>query len=135
MKTLVRTSLLALAAAWMLPAQNVSPTVKAKVPFEFTVMGRTLPAGDYVVNRSNNSATVILKCWEHKVSIIVPTDALTSAAPQEEGKLIFHRYGDQYFLSEVWGQGSDGRKLRQTKLERDLALGASPNRTVIAARR
>src|SRR5258706_6745574 len=108
MKTLVCCSLLALAAAWTLPAQITSPVVKAKVPFEFTVMGRTMPAGDYVVNHTFNSANVILKCQEHRVSVIVPTDALQSGAPHQQAKLIFHRYGDQYFLSEVWGECTDG---------------------------
>jgi len=135
MKTLVRCSLLALAAACLVPAQTTSAAIKAKVPFEFTVMGRTMPAGDYVVDRSNSSATVILKCQEHKVSVIVPTDAAERLATQQDAKLIFHRYGDQYFLSEIWGAGTDGRKLHKTKLERDLALRDSPNRTVIEARR
>ncbi len=131
MKTLVCCSLLALASAGTLPAQIHG--LKAKVPFEFTVMGRTMPAGEYVVDNANSSATVILKCREHSVSVIVPTDALQSAAPQEEAKLVFHRYGDQYFLSEVWGAGSSGRKLHETKTEHDLALRSAPNRAVIAS--
>jgi hypothetical protein len=119
----------------MLSAQVTSPVVKAKVPFEFTVMGRTMPAGDYVIDPANNASTVILKCREHSASIIVPTDTLQSVGPQDVGKLIFHRYGSQYFLSEVWGSGSQGRKLRQTKLERDLALRTAPASTVVAASR
>ena len=140
MKMLVRSSFLALAAAWIctqgtLPAQDTPPVVKAKVPFEFTEMGRTMPAGEYVIDPANNSASIILRCREHSVSVIVPTDGLQSAGPQDEAKLIFHRYGDQYFLSEVWSSGSSGRKLRQTKLEHDLALRDSPDRAVIAASR
>src|SRR5260370_21704408 len=101
MKHLVRCSLLALGAAITLPAQISESQIKAKVPFEFTVQGRTMPAGDYVVNHTNSTATIILKCQEHSASVIVPTNALVSPLPHQQAKLVFHRYGDRYFLAEV----------------------------------
>src|SRR5258708_11294895 len=115
-------SILALAAALALPAQDASRIVKAAVPFDFTVQGRTLPAGDYVIDQSANGSAMILKCRDRSVSAIVPTNHLQSSAPQAPGQLVFHRYGDQYFLAEVWSPGSWGRQPRTTKTERDLAL-------------
>ena len=41
---------------------------------------------------------------------------------QGESRLVFNRYGDQYFLSQVWMAGSDtGRDLFQSRNERNLA--------------
>src|SRR5439155_18133539 len=58
-----------------------------------------------------------------------------------ESKLVFRRYGDQYFLSQVWETGdSDGHELRksrrETGLERDMAKNtARPEMVAINGRR
>jgi hypothetical protein len=37
-------------------------------------------------------------------------------------KLVFHRYADSYFLTEVWnGDGKIGRQLLRSKAEKELA--------------
>jgi len=39
-----------------------------------------------------------------------------------EGKLIFHRYGDRYFLSQMWMPGNPtGRELPPSKAELETA--------------
>ncbi len=39
----------------------------------------------------------------------------------DKGKLVFHRYGQNYFLSEVWSGGeSTGRQLLKSKQERTM---------------
>jgi hypothetical protein len=44
------------------------------------------------------------------------------AASGVEGKLVFSRYGDRYFLSQVFSAGSGvGRQIPKSKLERELA--------------
>jgi hypothetical protein len=46
---------------------------------------------------------------------------------QSKSRLVFHRYGQTYFLAEVWREGdSGGRKLCQSKKERAMKreLGA-----------
>ena len=41
-------------------------------------------------------------------------------------KLVFHRYGDQYFLAEFWNLGSTtGYEFRRSKAEREIARSAS----------
>jgi hypothetical protein len=53
---------------------------------------------------------------------------LTSTSP----KLVFHRYGDEYILREVW-MGSSGYQLPQTSRERELASGRSGAATASAS--
>jgi hypothetical protein len=41
-------------------------------------------------------------------------------------KLVFHKYGDQYFLAQVWDEGSTtADNLMATKAERDAARTSS----------
>ena len=53
------------------------------------------------------------------------------------GKLVFNRYGDQYFLSKIWAPSSDtGRELPKSRLEREVAQRLSEGGpTVVAAKK
>ena len=127
--SLIRCSVLALAAA-ALPAQDMRVT--AHVPFGFEVQGKSMPAGDYVVSLLNTNS-VILKCQEH--SVIVSSNALLANGREGKGALVFHRYGDQYFLAEFWGGSNNGREFRPTRLEREVAARVAPEKRVIRASR
>ena len=74
--------------------------VTATVPFNFTVNGRTLPAGQYTIgNDSTSPRTVTISDRQAGVAVMAITipDSSTSA----DNKLVFHRYGNQYFLSQI----------------------------------
>jgi hypothetical protein len=65
------------------------------------------------------------------VFVIAPQVA--SKARNDPGKLVFNRYEDQYFLSEIWSP-SLIRTLPKSRDERRLAeSGAKPAVAVIAA--
>ena len=45
-----------------------------------------------------------------------------ASEPKTESKLIFNRYGDRYFLSQVWTAGnSSGRQLLKSDREKEMA--------------
>ena len=73
--------------------------VKANVPFDFTVANKLLPAGTYTMIRES---TGLIEIRNHDKPVAVLTvvthDENTSS---DGGKLIFHKYGNQYFLSEI----------------------------------
>jgi hypothetical protein len=74
---------------------------QATVPFNFTVNGNSLPAGTYTVGSQVNSPNVIMITDREKNVHLL---TLAQADPNVSGtsnKLVFHRYGDQYFLSEI----------------------------------
>jgi hypothetical protein len=57
-----------------------------------------------------------------------------STAPSDRTKLVFRKYGDQYFLAQVWTAGeSDGRELPRPRLEQKLAETHSPSEVVVLA--
>jgi hypothetical protein len=100
MKRITAIALLAIAnfaMAGMSFAQ--SNGVKANVPFDFTVANKLLPAGTYTMIRES---TGLIEIRNHDKPVAVLTvvshDENTSS---DGGKLIFHKYGDQYFLSEI----------------------------------
>jgi hypothetical protein len=122
----------ALAASAAL-AQSSTPA-KANVPFNFIAGTRTLPAGEYTVMTQGPAAdTVIIRSADGKGAVIVLAQPLSSVDARHGGKLVFHRYGDTYFLSEIWGPGNDGREIPTTRRERELATKlATPDNTTVA---
>ncbi len=106
-----------------------------KVPFAFTVSGKTLPAGEYVVARSTQGSSEVMMIRSQKRGAYVQTKPVQVQDIQEETQVIFKRYGDQYFLFQVWISGkSTGRELfksaREQKSERELAQRATKPETV-----
>src|ERR1700733_7494479 len=100
MKRITAIALLAIAnfaMAGMSFAQ--SKGVKANGPFDFTVANKLLPAGTYTMIRES---TGLIEIRNHDKPVAVLTvvshDENTSS---DGGKLIFHKYGNQYFLSEI----------------------------------
>ena len=52
-----------------------------------------------------------------------------------QGTLVFNRYGDRYFLSQVWTPGHIGRQLNTSALEREMIakIGDATPVTIIAS--
>lgn len=127
MKThLFRTSLLAAIAAAAAFAQSAHP-VKVNVPFDFVAGNRTLQAGEYTVKQDLGSGVLTIRSDESSAAINVASYAADSGGGTEGSRLVFHRYGNIYFLSEVWEQGR-GREL--PKAEREMEM--MPKRAVPA---
>ena len=83
-----------------------SPNLHADIPFEFALNGRQFKAGKYTLEKtgcSNAQPFVILRDADGRSLGIVNRTAteIHSLKPHEQGSLIFARYGDSYFLSEV----------------------------------
>jgi hypothetical protein len=124
---LILASVLAVAAT-ALHAQN--EPLKANIPFDFVVASRTLPAGEYRVDEIGHPGFVILKNADGKGNAIALATPLQSSGIQSQGKLVFHRYGDMYFLSQIWRPGTNsGSEFRETRREHELASTASTQKS------
>jgi hypothetical protein len=85
-------------------AQTAGPQpVIAKIPFDFNVGSKNLPAGKYtitVVNPASDRKVLQIRSSDgHSVAITQTTGIIATAS--ERTKLVFHRYGDQYFFAEA----------------------------------
>lgn len=95
---------------------------KGNVPFDFCAGGGVLPAGEYSINQSGwLSQSLSLYSGVRALEIMTP---LITESRRYSGtaKLIFHRYGSEYFLAEVWtGADNTVRTFPIHPRERQLA--------------
>ena len=93
------------------PTTSITGAVQVSIPFQFSADGVTLDAGTYSVAMTNERGLVIQNV-SGKQSIVVLTNAVESGSPVISPKLVFHKYGDQYFLTQTWlGRSDTGRQL------------------------
>jgi len=94
------------------------------IPFDFTVGEKTLPAGEYTIepNRRDSLNVWLLQSRDGHLSALFATGSVRASETQEKCKFVFHKYGDQYFLSQIWTiGGNSGRELPMPRVEREVA--------------
>jgi hypothetical protein len=112
---------LALLATASLLAE-MQPRMTADIPFEFHVGNSMLPAGAYTVYAEPGSGLVSLRSADSKSSVTTLANAVQTLSTPRESKLIFNRYGNDYFLSRIWRAGSDtGNEIRKSGRETEVA--------------
>ena len=85
---------------------------------EFHRLLDALPAGAYTIaSATANGNGLRVQCAESNDAALRLTTALSG---KSHPKLVFHRYGQRYFLAEVWSSDEDGRKLMMSKQERAI---------------
>ena len=90
------------------------------IPFPFVVANRALPPGRYIITPIGEKNIRIYAANEQ--GVLVPTHSVQGRAPEGTTKVVFHRYGDTYFLSEVWAPANGiGRELFTSQAERELS--------------
>ena len=104
MKRFTTIALLALAAlATVGTAAAQIHQVRAAIPFDFVAGSAYLPAGIYTIT-SEDLVIVEIQNGKHDAKLLrsAPADEVKS-----DSKLVFNRYGDQYFLSEILSSDSN----------------------------
>jgi hypothetical protein len=105
-------------------AQSENLKLRFQVPFPFVVQNALMPAGEYEISAP---AHMVLELKNTKT----PASAFEHVQPPSSRKeangqkrLLFHRYGDQYFLVAVsdgsWQSAYDFRYAKQEKQLADL---------------
>lgn len=122
--------LLALSVAATAQAQIPGVPIRASIPFDFMVRGKNFPAGDYWIERvSDDPSGLVLRNVNNKHEhIVFETESMERLREPRHNVLVFNRYGDQYFLSEVVTAGEqDGRELAPSHAERALRREMAKN--------
>ena len=126
-RTITMLSFLLVLGTVTVNAQRLSDnSIAVNIPFDFAFGETKLSAGNYSLRRialpSSYDRLVIQSVDGRGDSHIGMTRPNRTSNVQKQSKLVFNRYGDQYFLSQVWIAGSDtGRDLFQSRNERSLA--------------
>lgn len=105
-------------------AQVTNP-IMGKIPFNFQVGDKALPAGTYMVGRLSTSQSGVLTLRsldQQKTKNVMFSSMATESNAGRNTTLTFHRYGSTYFLSEISpGFGAAGSRLSPSKAERAIA--------------
>jgi hypothetical protein len=98
-------------------------TIEVQIPFDFIAGETRLPAGTYNIKRISrgDEKALLVRSQDNRVTALVSTNSVEASAERSQARLVFHRYGEQYFLSQVWNAGSlAGRELPASKAEREV---------------
>jgi len=109
--------------------------VKAEIPFDFIVNRATLPAGEYSVEAVDGKGGVLLiRGMNSDSKSLVIANSCRSTKAAMDTKLIFHRYGNRYFLNQVWVAGNDaGQEIPSSRREKEVARDSSMQKVVLVA--
>ena len=133
-------SMAALAIVLAVPAPAQTITLKASVPFDFVVGGRTMPAGEYVLSTNGDSGVLqVMNADKSIQAALTVTNAADGPLEGDGAYLEFNRYGGDYFLAKIWDRGTgSGRSIPMSRTEREKAQSASlgkPEVMTVLARR
>ncbi len=107
---------------------NTEGRMKVSIPFAFTLGDKTLPAGQYTVERNQLiPELLIVRSVDSDAIATGFTSRLQTPTTLTQAKLVFRRYGNQYFLAQVWRMSSGGVTFRKSRAERAAATGAAKN--------
>lgn len=113
-------------------AQSTGHAVTADIPFDFIVGSKTLPSGRYTVTSvtSDGEGLRIISQAGNAAAFRL-SNAVSEKSDHPKPRMVFRRYGQQYFLAQVWSGDSNGRQLRPGKKERNLRqeLAANASKT------
>ena len=133
--------LIAMLASAVESRAQASYGLRANVPFDFVVGDKTIPAGRiraHGVSASSQGALSITNSAQGKLALRTGR-RVSGAERSNQGKLVFHKYGNRYFLAQVCVPGYEAWEIMKSKeeksLERDMRLvkNFTPERVTVMA--
>jgi len=76
----------------------------AEIPFDFQIQDHTMHAGSYTVSPANGHGMYNVTNRETGESVFVSAP-VNDVAKAGESKLAFRKYGERYFLAQIWFGG------------------------------
>jgi hypothetical protein len=107
---------------------------KVDVPFAFQLGKSSLPAGTYLVNSNDGILLTVSEQSTGQKLFAMGQHEIENTA--REPRLVFHKYGDKYFLADIWSSSKDGLKLHVTRQEQEYRASANqaqPEQDVLLA--
>ena len=144
MKTKIMTTFAAVGLLLTLAIVSVSaqtPTgAQVNIPFDFTAGKANLKAGTYTITRGSGTA-LKLRSADGKNTVMITAPLTIGSRDFKAGeRLVFNRYGTEFFLTQVWLSVDSGRQLLPSSAEKTAArefakrTSDGPQRVEIAIR-
>jgi hypothetical protein len=129
----MKTRILAMAGAVLLSIIGAgvcaaqTRTLEVNVPFAFEVENKTMPGGSYRVETAltGNGSLQMLRSNSGEARLTISTMDAARISGTPVPSLVFHRYGNRYFLAQIRTGGGHARDLYPTSQEKKLALSES----------
>lgn len=106
---------------WPAKAQaQIIGNLEADIPFQFHVGNTTLPAGRYTIHELEGNLKVLqISSADSKQSALFDVESAQARTTPDKAEMIFNKYGDRYFLSEMFDAGNaDGSRLAPSRDEK-----------------
>jgi hypothetical protein len=117
-------SMFTLCAAVASANAQLSNPIRAKIPFDFNVGEKKLPAGEYTFSRLSgfsDNKLMSVSGADASAHVFQSTFGAEVLTPKNKSTLVFNRYGDQYFLEQIWlGGEQEGTQVPQSRSERTI---------------
>jgi hypothetical protein len=111
-----------------------SQLAEVTIPFTFQTDHRTFAAGTYRIARESDHV-VLLRGPGNSYGLILMNDAV-NVHPSARGELVFDRYGDKYFLRQIWTAGTSiGLECPKSRAEKQALVAENkqaPDSTEVA---
>jgi hypothetical protein len=106
--------------------------LKFRTPFAFVVGDRLVPAGEYIVRVASAPMTLSFSSADGRINVFIHCIPLQKTETETRFKLVFHRYGVHYYISEIWTPGERiGRTMLQHPSELELAKNVEPQHVTV----
>ena len=113
---------LALMGCLSLGAQSIR--LQATIPFDFHIGKTLMPAGEYVVTHSEGMLWLKTYTGKPKAANVIVHGTQKGSNGGTSNKLVFNRYGEEYFLSRVYQLGeTTGLAVPPGKIEKEMIAG------------
>lgn len=128
--------LLLMLAAGTIYAQGTFTVIRGDIPFDFIVGDKTLPAGNYEFHQvlGKNNLPRIQNTKNLEVVVLRAT-VLAENGKQVKPMYVFRRYGEQYFIAQIWNGSNAGIEVPKSRMELQVAKNyTQPQVIYIAAK-
>lgn len=117
-------AMLAVALIVSVPVIQAQNRVQADVPFAFNLQDNAMPAGSYQIIARDGQMFEVWNLDEHRGQLLLKQVGIEASRAQSP-KMVFHKYGDRYFLSQIWGADSHyGIQFAESRLEKEVKMAA-----------
>jgi hypothetical protein len=108
--------------------------LQGNIPFNFRVGDKSFSSGEYLVESTNYVVKIVGKENGEGGYLLTVPGKDVRLSDMSEGKLIFNKYGDQYFLSKVVNPSyASELTIRKSKAEKEAEREVTKNPEVSSA--
>jgi hypothetical protein len=103
---------------------QIADSLEANIPFQFHAGNTKLPAGEYRIQvlENSNLTVVEISSADGSTSALFQVQNTEAASTPAKSELIFNKYGNRYFLAELFEEGSaSGSKVAESRYEKAMS--------------